>query len=83
MRDADDPFRLDDDDEAPAGERLDASEHFFACPCCGSHVSVVVDLSVESQELIEDCEVCCRPLEIAYTVEDGEVTEFSAVSSQE
>lgn len=82
MRDTDDPFPIDEDEE-PAGERLSGSEHFFACPCCGSNISIVLDLSVESQEFIEDCEVCCRPLEIAYEVEDGEVTEFSAAGSQE
>jgi hypothetical protein len=33
-----------------------------------------LDLSVLSQEYIEDCEVCCRPIEIKYQVgEDGEI----------
>ena len=62
---------------------LDGAERFFACPCCGERVSVVLDLSVESQEMIEDCEVCCRPLAIAYAVETGRVTEFSADPAQE
>jgi len=82
MRDTDDPYRLDDDD-APEGERLGGDEHFFDCPACGAPISIVLDLSVDSQEFIEDCEVCCRPLEIAYTVEDGAVTEFTATAAQE
>jgi len=82
MRNTEDPFPTDDD-EAPAGERLAGAEHFFDCPACGAPISIVLDLSVDSQEFIEDCEICCRPLEIAYTVEDGEVAEFSAASSAE
>ena len=33
---------------------------------------MVIDLSAGGQEYIEDCEVCCRPIKIAYGVEDGE-----------
>ena len=35
-----------------------------------------MDLSVGSQTLIQDCEVCCNPLEFAYEVRDGEVQSF-------
>ena len=51
-------------------------ERFFLCPLCGARVSVLLDPSVESQTLIEDCEVCCQPLEIKYTVEEGKIAEF-------
>ncbi|HIC45986.1 MAG TPA: CPXCG motif-containing cysteine-rich protein [Methylophaga aminisulfidivorans] len=37
-------------------------EHTVSCPYCGEIISVVIDGSVESQEYIEDCEVCCRPI---------------------
>ena len=70
-------------DDEPIGEPLDASEHFFLCPCCGAKISVVLDLSVEEQEFIEDCEVCCRPLTITYAVEDGKVIEFEATGASE
>lgn len=39
---------------------------------------MVFDLSVESQSYIEDCEVCCRPIEVNYTAEDGEIISFEA-----
>ena len=39
---------------------------------------MVFDLSVESQSYIEDCEVCCRPIEINYTVADNEIVSFEA-----
>ena len=39
---------------------------------------MVLDLSVDRQTYIEDCEVCCRPLEISYTADDGEILSFKA-----
>jgi transcription elongation factor Elf1 len=53
-------------------------EHAFTCPHCGEEISVVLDLSVSRQSYVEDCEVCCRPIEIRYTVEDDALVEFSA-----
>ncbi|MBT5549037.1 MAG: CPXCG motif-containing cysteine-rich protein [Nitrospina sp.] len=53
---------------------MDQFEQFFDCPHCGQPISVLLDLSVPDQEYIEDCEVCCRPIEIRYQVgEDGEI----------
>ncbi len=57
---------------------MDLVERAFPCPHCGAEVSVLLDPSVPGQAYVEDCEVCCRPLEIAYRVEDGEVVAFSA-----
>ncbi len=51
-------------------------EYRFTCPHCWQEVSVLLDLSVGSQTLIQDCEVCCNPLELAYEVRDGEVQSF-------
>jgi hypothetical protein len=39
---------------------------------------MVLDTSVKGQKFIEDCEVCCQPIEVRYVVEDGDVTEFEA-----
>jgi transcription elongation factor Elf1 len=53
---------------------MEQFEQFFVCPHCGESISILLDLSVLSQKFIEDCEVCCRPIEIKYEVgEDGEV----------
>jgi transcription elongation factor Elf1 len=53
-------------------------EYFFACPYCGERISMVLDTSVKRQTYIEDCEVCCRPIEVRYTVEHDEVRHFEA-----
>jgi len=54
-------------------------EYFFACPYCGEPISMVLDTSV-AQTYIEDCEVCCRPIEVRYTVVDDEVSDFEATA---
>ena len=53
-------------------------EYRFMCPHCGEEVSMILDTSVRRQSYVEDCEVCCRPIEISYTIEGGEVTGFEA-----
>ncbi len=53
-------------------------EHFFLCPYCGEEISMVLDMSVPNQTYIEDCEVCCRPIEVRYAVEDEFLVEFEA-----
>jgi hypothetical protein len=57
---------------------LEAMEHFFVCPYCGRRISMVLDTSVKGQTYVEDCEVCCQPVEVRYTVEDDEVRHFEA-----
>ena len=34
----------------------------ITCPYCGEAFSTNVDSSAGSQEYIEDCQVCCRPI---------------------
>lgn len=53
-------------------------ENFFTCPYCWQTVSVILDLSIAGQSYVEDCEVCCRPIQISYTAEDFELKDFSA-----
>ena len=48
----------------------------ISCPYCGEPIEIVVDLSVEQQDYVEDCSVCCRPMVIGVTAtgEDATVT---------
>ncbi len=39
------------------------------CPYCWEEFSLLVDASVESQEYVEDCEVCCRPIDFVVEVD--------------
>lgn len=53
-------------------------EYFFTCPYCWQEISIVLDTSVRNQVYIEDCEVCCKPIEIRYSIIDEEVSSFQA-----
>ena len=49
-------------------------EHIISCPYCGENINVLIDCSSfiqegvqagnqeNTQEYIEDCQVCCRPI---------------------
>ena len=39
---------------------------------------MVLDMSVRSQTYTEDCEVCCRPIQIRYVIHGNQVVEFEA-----
>jgi hypothetical protein len=48
-------------------------ENIISCPYCGELITILVDGSVETQQYIEDCQVCCRPIEIHVSVSaDGD-----------
>jgi hypothetical protein len=45
------------------------------CPYCGETFETSVDASGGSQEYIEDCQVCCRPIVFQIEVDhDGELS---------
>ena len=58
-------------------------EHFFQCPYCWEEISMLIDYSVPHQSYVEDCEVCCNPIQITVTVADGELEAFSAESIEQ
>ena len=52
----------------PGGARATiAPEEFVAvlCPWCGERLATRVDLTAPDASYIEDCEVCCRPIEFS------------------
>ncbi|MEM7085143.1 MAG: CPXCG motif-containing cysteine-rich protein [Bacteroidota bacterium] len=57
-------------------------EHFFQCPYCWEQISMLLDPSVHSK-YIEDCEVCCRPIEVQALFEDQELVSFSGESIEQ
>ena len=58
---------------------MEEIEKFFRCPFCHEKISMLLDVSVDGpQTYIEDCEVCCRPIQISYDADGGRVRGFSA-----
>lgn len=42
-------------------------ESSIHCPYCGESLSVLLNPEDLGQEYIEDCQVCCRPIEFLIT----------------
>ncbi len=53
------------------------------CPYCGARIELVIDRSVPFQEYVEDCEVCCRPMVLAVSVNDDESVSVDARDEDE
>lgn len=53
-------------------------EESVQCPYCWERFTILVDASVESQDYIEDCEVCCRPID--FSVEVGEQDQVNIIT---
>ncbi|MFK7853069.1 MAG: CPXCG motif-containing cysteine-rich protein [Granulosicoccus sp.] len=43
----------------------------IACPYCGENIQLEIDCSVDFQHYIEDCQVCCRPMNVLVTVDES------------
>jgi hypothetical protein len=45
------------------------------CPYCGETIVLAIDDSAGPQRYIEDCQVCCRPIEVsvAFDADGGPV----------
>tara|TARA_Y100001935_G_C17311136_1_gene516370 strand:- start:5832 stop:6143 length:312 start_codon:yes stop_codon:yes gene_type:complete len=43
-------------------------DHPIDCPYCGEKIEIQLDVSAGSQAYIEDCQVCCRPIELKLNV---------------
>jgi hypothetical protein len=57
------------------------NETEIECPFCGESITIFVDSSVPEQSYIEDCSVCCRPIEIRAVCEEGEILSVGAARS--
>ncbi len=62
---------------------MEELEKFFKCPYCLEKISMIIDVSVDGQQLyIEDCEVCCQPIQLQYSTSSGKAKGFTAVKIQ-
>jgi hypothetical protein len=48
-------------------------EWSIQCPYCGEENVLLIDPSIDEQDYVEDCQVCCQPMLVHATVNDGEV----------
>lgn len=50
------------------------------CPHCGETYQTMIDTSQGDHNVIEDCPVCCRPIQLNVTCKPGRV--FSAEATE-
>ena len=50
----------------------------YTCPYCFESIETLVDPSILHQVYVEDCQVCCNPMEFSIQVSNGEVIDFQA-----
>lgn len=57
-------------------------EHYFQCPHCWEEISMLLDPSVNAT-YVEDCEVCCNPIQIRTAFSDNELVSFESLSIEQ
>lgn len=45
----------------------------FHCPWCGEPNGIELEPGDAGQTLIQDCQVCCRPIELTLSASEGEL----------
>ncbi|MCL6295721.1 CPXCG motif-containing cysteine-rich protein [Jejuia spongiicola] len=58
-------------------------EHYFTCPYCWENISMLIDNSVSKQTYIEDCEVCCNPIQVSVHFSNSELIDFQVDSIEQ
>lgn len=54
------------------------------CPYCGESFETQADTSAGTQRYVEDCAVCCRPIEVRVRVgDDGELLGIDATTDRD
>lgn len=43
-----------------------------SCPYCGESIDLALDISAGDQAYVEDCSVCCRPIEVRLCASDDD-----------
>lgn len=47
------------------------AEKQYQCPYCGETIDAFIDSSQGSQQTIEDCSVCCRPISLCIQIDES------------
>lgn len=51
----------------------------ITCPYCWQTITLYLDTDIGDDKItiIEDCRVCCRPIEISYKSDYGKIQDYS------
>lgn len=53
------------------------------CPYCGETIELAIDASADEQRYVEDCPICCRPMEVVVHIDDDGVPLVTVESENE
>jgi sarcosine oxidase delta subunit len=53
------------------------------CPYCGERIEMNIENTGEAQQYIEDCEVCCQPINIHIVVTENQRVQVNAFTDNE
>lgn len=59
------------------GELLEPT---VSCPYCGESMTILLDTSAGAQSYVEDCPVCCRPMNVSFTCVDGRLEDLAVTA---
>ena len=45
---------------------MSIAERRIHCPFCAESMTILLDLSAGDQSYIEDCQICCQPMQISF-----------------
>jgi transcription elongation factor Elf1 len=48
-------------------------ERRISCPFCAEPMTILVDLSAGDQSYIEDCQICCQPMQLSFQSDGDEL----------
>jgi Cysteine-rich CPXCG len=49
------------------------SDRTISCPYCAESMHILIDSSAGAQTYIEDCQICCQPMQITFDASETEV----------
>jgi formate dehydrogenase maturation protein FdhE len=50
---------------------ISEEETSATCPYCSSPISLIIETFSGGQTYVEDCEVCCKPMQITFKVSNA------------
>jgi len=57
--------------------------HTVQCPYCGELIELSIDYSINEQQYVEDCQVCCNPIIITISTSPGSPPQIEARQENE
>lgn len=55
----------------------------ISCPYCGEEIEVMIDLSAGDQQYVEDCSVCCKPMNLVIAIDADDVPQVTVRGDDE